>query len=53
VRIHRSSIVSVARIREVQPLGHGDHAVILRCGRVLRVARTRRAALAGALGVEL
>jgi two-component system LytT family response regulator len=53
VRIHRSTIVHVAKIREVQPLMHGDHAVILRDGKVLRVARSRRQALEVALGVEL
>ena len=53
VRIHRSTIVHVAKIREVQPLTHGDHAVILRDGKVLRVARSRRQALEVALGVEL
>ena len=53
VRIHRSTIVHLAKIREVQPLTHGDHAVILRDGKVLRVARSRRLALGQALGVEL
>jgi DNA-binding LytR/AlgR family response regulator len=53
VRIHRSTIVQLAKIREVQPLTHGDHAVILRDGRVLRVARSRRQALGTALGIEL
>ena len=53
VRIHRSTIVHVAKIREVQPLTHGDHAVIMRDGKVLRVARSRRQALELALGVEL
>jgi two-component system LytT family response regulator len=53
VRIHRSTIVHVAKIREVQPLTHGDHAVILRDGKVLRVARSRRQALGEALGMEL
>jgi two-component system LytT family response regulator len=53
VRIHRSTIVHVAKIREVQPLTHGDHAVILRDGKVLRVARSRKQALGQALGVEL
>jgi len=53
VRIHRSTIVHVAKIREVQPLTHGDHAVILRNGKVLRVARSRRQALEVALGLEL
>jgi hypothetical protein len=53
VRIHRSTIVHVAKIREVQPLTHGDHAVVLRDGKVLRVARSRRDALGRALGVPL
>ena len=53
VRIHRSTIVQIARIREVQPLTHGDHAVVLRDGKVLRVARSRRQALGQALGIEL
>jgi len=53
VRIHRSTIVHIAKIREVQPLTHGDHAVILRDGKVLRVARSRRQALELALGLEL
>ena len=53
VRIHRSTIVHVSKIREVQPLTHGDHAVILRDGKVLRVARSRRQALGEALGVQL
>jgi len=53
VRIHRSTIVHVAKIREVQPLTHGDHAVILRDGKVLRVARSRKQALGQALGIEL
>lgn len=53
VRIHRSTIVALAKIREVQPLTHGDHAVVLRDGKVLRVARSRRQALGQALGLEL
>jgi two-component system LytT family response regulator len=53
VRIHRSTIVHTARIREVQPLTHGDHAVILRDGTALRVARSRRQALETALGTPL
>ena len=50
VRIHRSAIVNVDRIREVQPLEHRDFVVILEGGEQLRVARTRRAALEAALG---
>lgn len=32
VRIHRSTIVRADRIKELQPLFHGEHAVILRSG---------------------
>jgi two-component system LytT family response regulator len=53
VRIHRSTIVHLAKIREVQPLTNGDHAVVLRDGKVLRVARSRRQALGKALGLSL
>lgn len=53
VRIHRSAIVHVGRIKEVQPLTHGDHAVVLHDGKVLRVARSRRRALGTALAIEL
>ena len=45
VRIHRSSIVNVNRIREIQPLFHGDYIVILIDGTKLRVSRSRRNAL--------
>jgi two-component system, LytTR family, response regulator len=53
VRIHRSAIVRVESIREVQPLTKGDLAVILRDGKVLRVSRGRRAKLESALRVEI
>jgi two-component system LytT family response regulator len=45
VRIHRSTIVNVARIREVQPWMGGDHVAVLRDGTRLRVSRTCRGAL--------
>ncbi|MEE9129083.1 MAG: LytTR family DNA-binding domain-containing protein [Phycisphaerales bacterium] len=50
VRIHRSSIVNVDRIREIQPLFHGDYVVILIDGTKLRVSRSRRHALEARLG---
>lgn len=53
VRIHRSTIVHVSKIREVQPLSHGDHAVILRDGTQLRASRSRREALSNALDTTL
>ena len=41
VRIHRSVIVNVDRIREVQPWFGGDYIAILRTGAKLRVSRLR------------
>jgi two-component system LytT family response regulator len=45
VRIHRSTVVNVSRIREVQPWMGGDHLAILRDDTRLRVSRTFRGAL--------
>jgi LytTr DNA-binding domain len=53
VRIHRSHLVRVGRVREVQPLGNGDHVVVMDDGAELRVARGRKAALADALGMPV
>ena len=40
VRIHRSSIVSVDHIRELQPAFHGEFVVTLQSGRRLNCSRT-------------
>ena len=45
VRIHRSVIVNVDRIREVQPWFGGDYIAILRTGAKLKVSRLRAAHL--------
>jgi hypothetical protein len=50
VRIHRSAIVRLASIREVQPLAKGDLAVVLHDGKTMRVARSRRGAFEAAFG---
>jgi two-component system LytT family response regulator len=42
VRIHRSTIVNVARIKELQPLFHGDYAVVLLDGTRLTMSRSFR-----------
>ena len=44
-RIHRSAIVNIDRIREVQPWFGGDYIAILRGGAKLRVSRLRAAQL--------
>lgn len=45
VRIHRSTIVNLDRIREVQPWAGGDYLAILEDGRQLRISRGYRDAL--------
>jgi two-component system LytT family response regulator len=52
-RIHRSTIVNVERIRELQPLFHGDYVVILRDGTELTLSRTYRRNLPGLFGESL
>jgi len=42
VRIHRSTIVRIARIRELRPLVNGDHLVVLHSGEQLSLSRTLR-----------
>ena len=39
LRIHRSTIVNVHRIREIQPWFHGYHLVLLQNGQKLRMSR--------------
>jgi two-component system, LytTR family, response regulator len=51
VRIHRSAIVRIDRIRELQSLPSGDASVVLRDGTELRVSRSRRDAIRAALGL--
>lgn len=45
VRIHRSTIVNMNRIREVQPWFGGDYIAIMASGAKLRVSRARASAL--------
>jgi len=49
-RIHRSTLVNIDRIRELQPLFHGDYVVILRDGTELTLSRTYRRNLPGFFG---
>ena len=41
-RIHRSTIVNLDRVREIQPRSHGDCEVILHDGTLLRLSRSYR-----------
>ena len=42
IRISRSTIVNINRIKELQPLFHGEYAVILKTGARLTLTRTYR-----------
>jgi len=50
VRIHRSSIVSLAHVLELQPWFHGEYRVILQDGTQLTLSRNYRDKLQEALG---
>ncbi len=50
VRISRSTIVHPRTVRELQPLFHGDQAVILKTGAQLTLSRTHREALEKLVG---
>jgi two-component system LytT family response regulator len=50
VRVHRSAIVNLAFVREVEPLASGDQRLVLNDGTELRVSRTYRPALDERLG---
>jgi two-component system, LytTR family, response regulator len=53
VRIHRSTIVNLDCIRELQPAFHGDFAVILKSGAELTLSRGYRNKLEEHLGTSL
>ena len=50
VRIHRSSIVRIDRIQELQPWFHGEYRIILHTGTQLTLSRNYREKLQEALG---
>jgi len=52
VRIHRSVIVNLDRIKEMHPHFNGDYVVVLEDGRQLRLSRTRREHLEARLRVN-
>jgi two-component system LytT family response regulator len=53
VRIHRSRLVNIDRIRELAPRAHGDFSVLLRDGTELGLSRSYREQLGAALGQTL
>jgi two-component system LytT family response regulator len=52
MRISRSTIVNIERIKELQPLFHGEYTVILRNGARLTLSRSHREKLNQLLGKE-
>jgi len=53
VRIHRSTIVQIDRVRELLPAFHGDFIVVLRDGTRLNMSRGYRSAVEAVLGRSL
>jgi len=52
-RIHRSTIVNIERVRDIQPLFKGEHAVTLKDGTQLKLSRGYRNELQSILGHSL
>jgi two-component system, LytTR family, response regulator len=52
-RIHRSTLVNLARVVQLRHASHGDYSVILHDGTELTLARTRRPAFEAHLGEPL
>lgn len=53
VRVHRSALVNIQRIKHVVPLSRGQHEIVMNSGARIMVSRRRRAELEAALGVRL
>jgi two-component system LytT family response regulator len=53
IRVHRSSVVNIDSIFELQPISHGEFELVLKNGHRLRVSRTYRAHLEKRLGQSL
>jgi two-component system LytT family response regulator len=51
LRVSRSAIVNVDRVREIQPWFHGDHVVVLQNGDQVTTTRTYRSAINRVLGL--
>ena len=47
IRIHRTTIVNVQRIRDTRPASHGDHIIVLHDGTQLQMSRAYRERLDG------
>ncbi len=49
VRIHRSTIVRISQVKQMEPYFHGDYVLTLHSGKRLRLSRTYRARLQASL----
>jgi two-component system LytT family response regulator len=53
IRVHRSAIVNIDSILELQPISHGEFEIVLKDGHRSRVSRTYRTELEKRLGQSL
>jgi two-component system LytT family response regulator len=53
IRVHRSHVVKLTAIAELQPMFHGDYELILRSGERLALSRRYKALLPGAIRERL
>jgi two-component system LytT family response regulator len=53
IRVHRSAIVNIDSILELQPISHGEFEIVLKDGHRSRVSRTYRTLLEKRLGQSL
>jgi two-component system LytT family response regulator len=53
VRVHRSAIVNIDSVLELQPISHGEFEIVLKDGHRSRVSRTYRVQLEKRLGQSL
>jgi two-component system LytT family response regulator len=52
-RVHRSAVVNLDRVKELQPLFRGEHVVILHDGTRVKLSRSRKEPLEALLGQSL
>jgi two-component system LytT family response regulator len=52
-RVHRSAIINLEKVREIQPYTRGEHVVIMASGAKVRLSRGRREKLEERLGQRL
>ena len=52
-RVHRSAIVNLEKVKEIQPYTRGEHVVIMNSGAKVRLSRGRRDKLEELLGQSI